>query len=103
MKKILLADDSVTIQKVVSLILANTDFELVSVGNGDAPISKIDEIKPDLIMADTVMPGKNGYEVCEHIKNTPALKHIPVLLLAGTFEPLNEEEAKRVGIDDFIV
>ncbi|MBI5893990.1 MAG: response regulator [Deltaproteobacteria bacterium] len=102
-KKILLADDSVTIQKVVSLILASDEYELISVSDGESAIAKINEIKPDLIMADVVMPNKNGYEVCDFVKKTPALRHIPVMLLAGTFEPLNEEEAKRVGIDDSIV
>jgi len=102
-KKILLADDSVTIQKVVSLILVSDEYELTSVGDGDTAIAKINEIKPDLIMVDAAMPGKNGYEVSEYVKNTPALKHIPVLLLTGTFEPINEEKAKRSGIDDNIV
>lgn len=102
-KKILLADDSVTIQKVVSLILTSDEYELISVGDGETAIAKINEIKPDLIMADVVMPNKNGYEVCDFVKKTPALRHIPVMLLAGTFEPLNEEEAERVGIDDSIV
>lgn len=102
-KKILLADDSVTIQKVVSLIFANEDYDLVTVGNGDETLTRVRELKPDLVMADIAMPGKNGYEVCEVIKKNPALKHTPVLLLAGTFEPLDENEAARVGADDHIV
>lgn len=102
-KKILLADDSVTIQKVVSLILASDDYELISVGDGDSAIAKIDEIKPDLIMADVAMPGKNGYEVCDFVKKSPHLRHTPVLLLTGTFEPLNEEAAKKAQVDDSIV
>lgn len=102
-KRILLADDSVTIQKVVSLIFANEDYDLVTVGNGDETLSRVRELKPDLVMADIAMPGKNGYEVCEVIKKNPALKHIPVLLLAGTFEPLDENEATRVGADDHII
>lgn len=102
-KRILLADDSVTIQKVVSLIFADEDYDLVTVGNGDETLSRVRELKPDLVMADIAMPGKNGYEVCEVIKKDPALKHIPVLLLAGTFEPLDENEATRVGADDHII
>jgi CheY-like chemotaxis protein len=62
-----------------------------------------DEVKPDLIMADVAMPGKNGYEVCEAVKNDPDLSTTPVMLLAGTFEPLNDEEASRVRADDHIV
>lgn len=102
-KKILLADDSVTIQKVISLTFAGEDYDLEIVGDGEAAISKIQEVKPDLIMADVSMPKKNGYEICEIVKNDPDLKHIPVMLLAGTFEPLNEEEARRVGSDDYMV
>ncbi|MBI5681681.1 MAG: response regulator [Deltaproteobacteria bacterium] len=101
--KILLADDSVTIQKVVSLILADTEYELVSVSDGNSAIEKICETKPDMVIVDAAMPGKNGYEVCKYVKNTSSLKHIPVLLLTGTFEPINEEEAKRAGVDDSIV
>src|SRR3989304_7016730 len=102
-KKILLADDSVTIRKVISLTLTPEDYELVAVGDGQAAILKAREIKPDLILADIAMPGKNGYEVCEIVKNDPQLSHIPVLLLSGTFETLDAKEAERVGADDHIV
>ena len=102
-KKILLADDSITIQKVISITFASEDYDLIIVGDGDTAIAKIKEVKPDLVIADVAMPGKDGYEVCELIKKEPGLRHIPVLLLSGTFEPLNEKEAKRVKADNHIV
>ncbi|MCK4846316.1 MAG: response regulator [Deltaproteobacteria bacterium] len=102
-KKILLADDSITIQKVISLTLASEDFELITVGDGDAACSKALEVKPDLVMADIAMPGKNGYQVCEAIKTNPELGGVPVLLLAGTFETLDDAECTRVGADDHII
>ncbi len=102
-KKILLADDSITIQKVISITLASEDYELVVVGDGDSAVSRAREIRPDLVLADVAMPGRNGYEVCTAIKNDAALKNTPVLLLAGTFEPLNREEAAKAGADDSIV
>lgn len=102
-KKILLADDSITIQKVISITFASEDYDLIIVGDGDAAAAKVKEVKPDLVIADVAMPGKNGYEVCELIKKEQGLRHIPVLLLSGTFEPLNEKEAKRVKADDHIV
>ena len=67
-KKILLADDSITIQKVISITFANEDYDLIIVGDGDTAVAKIKEIKPDLVIADIAMPGKTGYEVCEIIK-----------------------------------
>src|SRR3972149_797682 len=102
-KKILLADDSVTTEKAISIPFASEDYELVTVSDGDEAVKKAKEIKPDLVMADVAMPGKNGYEVCEAIKNFPGLAHTPVILLAGTFEPLNDAEAARVKADDSIV
>jgi CheY-like chemotaxis protein len=102
-KKILLADDSVTIQKVISITFASEDYDLVTVSDGDEAVEKARELRPDLVMADVAMPGRNGYEVCEAIKNDPGLGNIPVILLAGTFEPLNDEEASRVKADDSIV
>ena len=102
-KKILLADDSVTIQKVITITFASEDYELEVVGDGNAAIAKAKEFLPDIILADVAMPGKTGYEVSEAIKKDPQLNHIPVLLLAGTFEPLDEAEAARVMSDGCIV
>ena len=96
-KTLLLADDSVTIQKVVGISFANEDVTLVAVDNGDDALAKARETRPDVILADVVMPGKNGYEVCEAIKADPELRHIPVLLLTGTFEAFDEERAQRCG------
>jgi CheY-like chemotaxis protein len=96
-KTILLADDSVTIQKVVAISFASEDVSVVTVDNGDDAITKVQELRPDIVLADVVMPGKNGYEVCEAIKANPELAHIPVLLLTGTFEAFDEPRARSVG------
>lgn len=102
-KKILLADDSITIQKVITITFAAEDYELTIVGDGDSAIEKAKAIKPDLVMADVAMPGKSGYQVCDYIKKDPGLRNIPVILLSGTFEPLNKEEASRAKADANIV
>jgi CheY-like chemotaxis protein len=94
-KSILLADDSLTIQKVIELTFSDTDYELTTVSNGAEALAALERQRPDLVMADVVMPGKNGYEVCEAIKSSPALADIPVILLSGTFEPFDRERAER--------
>lgn len=96
-KTLLLADDSVVIQKLVGLSFANEDVEIFSTDNGDDAVTKARELRPDVVLADVVMPGKSGYEVCEAIKKDPALAHIPVLLLTGTFEAFDEARAQTVG------
>ena len=101
-RKLLLADDSVTIQKVVNLTFADEGIEVISVGDGDSAMDKVAEISPDLVMADVNMPGLTGYEICERIRQDEALRHTPVILLVGSFEPFDEDEARRVGADDFL-
>lgn len=101
-KKLLLADDSITIQKVIQITFAHEDYELTITDNGDAALGKAREIIPDLVMTDIYMPGKNGYELTSAIKQDPALQHIPVLLLAGSFEPFDEDKARQCRADAWI-
>lgn len=96
-KTLLLADDSVVIQKLVGLSFANEDVTLVTADNGDDAIARARETRPDAVIADVIMPGKSGYEVCESLKRDPQLAHIPVLLLTGTFEAFDEERSTAVG------
>jgi len=99
-RKLLLADDSITIQKVVDLTFADEGVNVLCVNNGRDAIERIEEFAPDVVLADVFMPQMNGYEVCEYIKQNENLKHIPVMLLVGSFEPFDEAEARRVGADD---
>lgn len=99
-RKILLADDSITIQKVVDLTFADEGVSVVSVNNGREAIERLEGFAPDVVLADVFMPQMNGYELCEYIKQNEKLKHIPVMLLVGSFEPFDEAEARRVGADD---
>ena len=99
MAKILVADDNSNIQKMVILALKDQGIEVFAVGNGEAAVRKISDVKPDLVLADIFMPVRNGYEVCKFVKDDSALSHIPVILLVGAFDPLDEQEAQRVGAD----
>jgi CheY-like chemotaxis protein len=101
-KKILLADDSLTIQKVVELTFSDSEYDLICVSNGQRALDKVVEHAPDLILADAVMPEKNGYEVCEAIKSNPTTSRIPVILLSGTFEPFDRDRAERLGCDAIV-
>lgn len=96
-KMLLLADDSVVIQKLVGLSFANENIEIVSTDNGDDAVTMARDLRPDIVLADVVMPGLSGYEVCEAIKQDAGLAHTPVLLLTGTFEAFDEARAAAVG------
>jgi CheY-like chemotaxis protein len=99
-KTILLADDSVTIQKVVELSFADEGYKVVGVANGDDAVSRLGEVAPDLVIADIHMPGANGYEVATKVKQMRP--GTPVLLLVGTFEPFDRERFTGSGADAYM-
>lgn len=101
--KLLLADDSLTIQKVVELVLAPEGFEIRALNDGEQALRAMESFMPNIVLADIEMPKLNGYQLCEKIKNNMATAQIPVILLAGAFEPFDEEYAKSVFADDFII
>jgi CheY-like chemotaxis protein len=96
---LLLADDSVTIQRVIELTFADENIQVVAVSDGDQAIARLNASPPDIVLADIGMPGKNGYEVAQYIKETPRLAHIPVVLLTGAFEPVDHARATAAGCD----
>ncbi len=99
MSTILIADDNSNIQKMVTLAFKDEGINVVAVGNGEAAVRKAPELMPDLVLADIFMPVRNGYEVCEFMKQDTRLAHVPVVLLIGAFDPFDEREAQRVGAD----
>jgi CheY-like chemotaxis protein len=96
---LLLADDSVTIQRVIELTFAGEDVDVVAVSDGDQAIARLESLPPDIVLADIGMPGKSGYEVAQYIKHSSKLSHIPVLLLTGAFEPVDQARATEAGCD----
>ncbi|MBI4264552.1 MAG: response regulator [Acidobacteria bacterium] len=101
--KLLLADDSVTIQRVIELTFSGEDVQVVTVGDGEQAIARIPAERPDIVLADIGMPKRSGYDVAAFVKGHPDLGHIPVLLLAGAFEPVDEARAEQVGCDGVLV
>ena len=93
----MLADDSITIQKVVELTFSEADYRVICVSSGGQALKKVAEVRPDVILLDVIMPEKNGYEVCEQLKRNPATAGIPILLLTGTFEPFDRKRAEAAG------
>ena len=100
--KLLLADDSVTIRKVVELTFADEGIEVSTVADADAAMLKFVEIQPDIVLVDVGLTGTNGYRICEMIKHDEATKHIPVILLVGSFEPFDQDQAERCKADSVL-
>src|SRR5687768_689060 len=100
--KLLLADDSVTIQRVIELTFADEDIEVTTVGDGQLAIERLDTDPPDIVLADVDMPKRDGYEVAMYVKSRPELAHIPVVLLTGAFEPIDQARAAAAGSSDVL-
>lgn len=101
-RTLLLADDSVAIQKVIDLTFTDEGMQVITAGNGQDALEKLNQSKPDVVLADIYMPGVDGYELCKHIKQSDQFRDVPVVLLVGSFEPFDEADAKRAGADDVV-
>jgi len=101
--KLLLADDSVTIQRVIELTFADQDVQVLTAGDGEQAIVRVQADRPDIVLADIGMPKRSGYDVAAFVKAQPELSHVPVLLLAGAFEPVDEGRAQAAGCDGVLV
>ena len=101
-RTILVADDSPAIQKIASSILAGNDLQVIAVANGVAAIKKYDSENPAVVLADVSMPGKDGYEVCNHIKSSNNKSKTLVLLVVGEMEQFDEDQMKQVHADGIV-
>lgn len=100
-KTILLADDSPTIRKIVELTFSDTEIRIEAVAGGAEAMDRLDNLEADLVLADVVMPEPSGYDICSRVKESD--RPVPVLLLAGSFEPFDEERASACGADGHLV
>ena len=101
--KLFLVDASITIQRVIELTFAGEDVDVVTVSDGEQAMARIAIERPDIVLADIGVPRRNGYEVAAFVRGQSDLKHIPVLLLAGAFEPVDEAKAEQAGADGVLV
>jgi CheY-like chemotaxis protein len=100
-KTILLADDSPTIRKIVELTFSDSEIRVEAVASGTEALDRLENLEPDLVLADVVMPEPTGYDICSRVKESD--RPVPVLLLAGSFEPFDEERAASCGADGHLV
>jgi CheY-like chemotaxis protein len=100
--RILVADDSITIQKIVAMAFENEDAEVEGIDNGQEAFDKVPDFKPDIVLADVDMPRLDGFQLCQKIKRNPELANIKVLLLASDFEDFDESRFKECQAENYI-
>ena len=99
MSRVLLVDDSPHAQRMGERILSDDGYEVVTVSNADSALIRLEDVDPDVVIADTVMPGRTGYEICQYLRMNPRHRHVRVILTAGVLEPFDDAQVKRVEAD----
>jgi DNA-binding response OmpR family regulator len=102
MHTLLLADDSITVQRVIALTFAGEPIQVVSVGNGQQAMEKMAAARPDIVLAGTTLPGVNGYDLAKYMRSKTELRDVPVVLLSGAFELVDDAQLASSGADGII-
>ncbi len=98
-RRLLLADKSPTIRRVIELTFSGEPISVVSVESGEAAMEAVASNPPDIVLADAAMAPPDGYELASFIKQRPELSHIPVVLLTAAFQPVDEPRSRAAGCD----
>jgi CheY-like chemotaxis protein len=99
MPRILLADDSPHAQRMGESILSEEGYEVVTVSDGDSALIRLEDVDPDVVLADAIMPKRSGYEICQFVKLSPRHRRTRVLITIGALETLDDEMVKQVQAD----
>ncbi len=99
MGRVLLVDDSPHAQRMGEQILRQEGFEVVTLTDGVTALKRLDDVDPDVVIADTDLPRHSGYDLCEFIKSQPRFRAVRVVLAPGVTDVLDEERAQRAGSD----
>ena len=102
MKKVLLVDDTETVSLFEKMMLRDLSLSLRTASNGICALEEVGKNPPDLILLDVVMPELDGIETCRRLKENPATKDIPVVMVTTKGEPEMVERAFEAGCDDYI-
>ncbi len=100
--RILIADDNQQNRELVEAYLSDEDYVIEMAENGRITLEKVEQFQPDLILLDIMMPKMSGFEVCQQIKNNPATRDIPILMITALRENTDIEKAVEAGADDFL-
>ncbi len=102
MRTLLLADDNITVQRVIALTFAQEPVRIVTASDGHQAMDRVVVDRPDIVLAGTTLPEVNGYDLARFVKSKPESKHVPVLLLSGAFESIDEAELLASGANGVI-
>jgi DNA-binding response OmpR family regulator len=101
-KRVLIADDEPNIVMSLQFLMEQAGYEVRAVNDGDATLRALDEFRPDLVLLDVMMPKRNGYEICQVIRETPGFQRIKVLMLTAKGRDVDVEKGLGLGADAYV-
>ncbi|MGB9847760.1 MAG: response regulator transcription factor [Minisyncoccia bacterium] len=103
MAKILVIEDDPFLSNLLKLRLQKEQMEVISAVDGDEAIKKLNEIEPDLILLDLILPKKSGFEVLENISKNPSLRNKPVIIISNLGQTTDIQKGKQLGAVEYFV
>jgi len=101
-KKILIVEDNVLMTEVMTYILINCGYDVISLTNGDEVFNRIKSAHPDLVILDAILPGMNGNEICQLIKLNKTTRNLPVIMCSGDEDSIDESLKQKGAPDDVL-
>src|SRR5438105_5272880 len=95
-------DDSATMREVIKIAFRRENINVVAYNDAASALSQFEQARPDVVITDVIMPDKDGYEVCQFIKQHPTLNQTPVILMSGVVNRSVAEKAFSVKADELI-
>ena len=102
-KRIIVIDDERTICEAIEFLLENEGYDVITAYNGEEGLQQVYKFPPDMLIVDLLMPKMNGFRVVKRVRNDPAFKEIPILMLTVVDDKLNIEEGYSSGVTDYMV
>lgn len=100
--KALIVEDDADARKVLSLILKLDGYQIFAAPGGPEAVEMMQTLIPDLILLDVMMPGMDGYEVCQWVRSNAATALVPVVMLSGKADPESVARGLEVGADEYL-
>jgi len=102
-KTILIVEDDEFLRSLTAKRLEKENYHIEVAVDGENAISMFESLKPDLILLDLLLPGKDGFEVLKKIRSTETIKSLPVIIFSNLGQREDIEKAKALGVDDFLI
>jgi DNA-binding response OmpR family regulator len=100
---ILIVEDEITTLKLIKIVLQREGYHIATATSGSEGLRKVEEISPDLVILDILLPGMDGFQVCQYLRKNPQTENLPVIMFSSLDRPVDQRHAYLAGSDDYLI